>query len=345
MMEHVAWTIELDDYITDIQWSPLGDTLLAATASGVMALFDTFSGTELFSVQAHNAPITALAWSPVLQIAGSAAQDGTVKFWAFEAGSLIGKHLHTVTMSAGKAAWAEHIVWSPDGAYCAATCGKIVVLFDEMGKELERFDHTLGRSISSISWHPDRLQLAVGSYGGVAIYNPGEPESPKVYPLEAPIICTTWSPDATVLACGLQENAVHFWRVLQPENNASAIQGYPDKVRQVLFDSKSIHLVSISGAGMVVWDFLGGGPEGTKPLVLSGHETRISCAAYQHQGGVLVSGDENGVLMLFNPDIGERPLRAEGYNQEISSIRWSPDDTLLVVGTAQGYVDVWSPED
>src|SRR5947207_1424319 len=55
------------------------------------------------------------------------------------------------------------------------------------------------------------------------------------------------------------------------------------------------------GTAMTVWDCSGKGPEGSTPLSVKGHEEPLTAVAFQGKGPLLVSGGQDGRLLLFQP--------------------------------------------
>jgi len=52
----------------------------------------------------------------------------------------------------------------------------------------------------------------------------------------------------------------------------------------------------------------GKGPAGSKPIILPGHETRVSSVAFQRRGSLLASGGDEGRIVLWEPG-SPKPLR------------------------------------
>jgi WD40 repeat protein len=376
------WTIELDDYITSLVWSPDGSALAAATASGVIAVVRAHDGSTQQYIQAHDAPITQLAWSPDGKQLASAAHDGVAKLWNplnelpdHPQGNLIA----VLPCTAHRHSWVEHLAWCAHGELLATAAGKHLSLWNATG-EMICAAHDFARTISAIAWSPalqplQSFTLAVASYGSVRLYDlaafvalvqstshdelreetqdklqaefthniPSSLHPATTLQLPSAALTLQWSPDGAILAAGLQDNAVQFWRAPFSDETSSAMRGYPEKISQLAFDASSTLLATPSSRGVIVWSFLGGGPEGTAPLVIEGHFERVTQARFQHNGSLLATADETGLILISQPSSSDRPLRAETYQQEISQLAWSFDDRWLAIGTAEGLVDVWSP--
>lgn len=107
------WAATLDDYVIDLAWSPAaeGSVLAAASAAGPVALFALADGARLHQLPGHDSGTNCLMWGPSLPPSASGlpplatgGQDGAVKFWDAAAGQ------HTATAKLGSA-WVEHLAW------------------------------------------------------------------------------------------------------------------------------------------------------------------------------------------------------------------------------------------
>ncbi len=79
------WNARLDDFITDLAWSPDGTLIAAASVSGQVGLFDPTTGQprQIFK-DAHLDGCDALAWRPDGKALATAGRDGTWKLWPLE---------------------------------------------------------------------------------------------------------------------------------------------------------------------------------------------------------------------------------------------------------------------
>ena len=85
-----------------------------------------------------------------------------------------------------------------------------------------------------------------------------------------------------------------------------------------------------------------GHPVSPKPIQLEAHEDNITCLTYQHQGTLLASGGEEGLVALWNPSKQQGALALAKHPSAVSQLAWSADDQRLAVGTAAGSVLLYS---
>ena len=86
------------------------------------------------------------------------------------------------------------------------------------------------------------------------------------------------------------------------------MRGYDGKLELVGWSDNSRYLASCAGNEVVLWDFCGKGPEGTRPIVLSGHTDRVDSFAWQPGGEHLVSAGRDWRLTLWRPAKAKQPI-------------------------------------
>ncbi len=368
------WAATLDDYVIDLAWSPDGEQLAAASASGPVSLFSRTDGTLRHQVPGHEEGTNCLAWAPSNQksegrsqksegpgqetkggatpltsdllpltsgsLLATGGQDGAVKFWDAAAGQ------HTATAELGSA-WVEHLGWRSAGDPPASEAGESpALLFAASGKNLTalRADGSVVHSfkpapktISALAWQPSGGCVAVAYFGGVCLWDADDFVTQKEFGYANGIQALVWSPDSRWLVSGNQDPSVHLW--IPAEDIELQMSGYEGKVKELSYDHTSRWLATGGGTECCVWDCSGAGPEGREPTMLP-HEAKVCAVAFQHAHGLLATASQDGVVQLWSPE-RKQPLRATvRMPAAATKLVWSPDDTLLAIGTAKGAVYV-----
>ena len=116
-----------------------------------------------------------------------------------------------------------------------------------------------------------------------------------------PAACLTvnFSGNGRFLASGMADGSLHFWN--RSTGKDSQMRGYDGKLELVGWSDNSRYLASSAGNEVVLWDFSGKGPEGTRPIVLNGHTERVDSFAWQPGGEHLVSAGRDWRLTLWRP--------------------------------------------
>ncbi len=363
------WAATLDDYAIDLAWSPDGTLLAVASAAGGITLFEAATGKVRHSLAGHEDGTNALAWMPVGRVIPNApdaerrrednpphllatgGQDGFVRFWDTATGQ------QTAEAKLGNA-WVEHLVWKPVGSVLAptetpgasehtlppalfASAGRKLVVLKPDGAVVHTFPEA-PKTITALALRPDAKACSAAYFGGVCAWDTTAFTAQKEFPYGNAIHALTYSPDGRWLVAGCHDNAVHLW--IPAEDNEFHMSGYETKLKELSFSRDSRWLATGGGRDACVWDCAGAGPEGREPMLLP-HAARVCAVAFQNQHSLLATASANGEFCLWSPT-RKNPLVAEvKMPAAATKFAWSPDDSLLAVGTEKGSVFVFKTED
>jgi WD40 repeat protein len=335
------WAATLDDYVIDLAWSSDGTTLAAASSAGPVSLFSAADGARRHELPAHTDGTNCLAWAASGHLLATGGQDGAVKFWDSTAGQ------HTATAPLGRD-WVEHLAWRPVAGVGDPGPGSAspATLFASAGRHLfaVRPDATLAhtfppaaKTITALAFEPSGGCVAAAHFGGVALWDTDDFLLQKEFPYANGIHALVWSPDGKWLVSGNQDPSVHLWI---PEKDIELhMSGYEGKVKHLSFDRTSRWLATSGGSDCCVWDCTGDGPEGREPAMLP-HDAPLCAVAFQHTHGLLATASADGVVQLWSPE-RPKPLRATvKMPVAATKLAWSPNDTLLAIGSEKGAVYV-----
>jgi len=361
------WAAQLDDYVIDLAWSPDGEQLAAASAAGPLSLYDAQTGALQHLLPGHDGGTNCIAWKPLFRGEGSAltcpallasgGQEPRVKFWD----ATNGQHCATAELESDSG-WVDHLAWKPisndnsDFSLIAASGRQLYALRAD-GSLAHRFP-PVPKSISALAWSPDgndeppmsRSQnkkdcvLAAAHFGGVQLWSGADFSLKKELPYAGGIESLVWSPDGRWLVSGNHDPSVHLWR--PSEDLELQMSGYDNKVSALAFDARGRWLATSGNTDCCVWDCSGTGPEGREPAMLP-HDAKLCAVAFQNAHGLLAAASEDGTVKLWSVEralsrgssAGGKPLRATVTMPAAATrLAWSPDDSLLAIGTTQGIV-------
>jgi WD40 repeat protein len=198
-------------------------------------------------------------------------------------------------------------------------------------------DHS--NTIAAIVWKRGAEELVSACYGQLQFWLPDKAESTRIFSWKGSMLSLAWSPDGRYLCHGNQDATVHFW--ILKTGKELQMWGYPTKVRELAWDHRSRYVATGGGSSITVWDCSGKGPANTKPAVLDFHRAPVTHFAYQHRGGFLASGCDQGRIALWKPSKRKEPDATTDLPAAITGVSWSPNDELLAAIAEDGSVAVY----
>ena len=326
--EYELWRTQLNDYIIGIGWNYTNDYVIVGSSCGILTCVIADNYFKLFEVKAHQNGLMCLAVSPIENKAVTTGQDGLIKLWDIKSGKLL-KEIKSDNL------WVEQATWSPDGNYFATGSGSIITIFNKNGEQIQDFEEHES-TISGIAWNADSKSLATACYGGVRIFELEKDEPIEFLQWKNSMHSLSWSPDGKFIGCGTQDSRVHFFPLPYSDGSDFEMNGYRGKVKLLDWTHNAKYFLTNCWDEMVVWKFEGKAPQGQQPIILNGHMGKITQAKFQNRNSFLASGDELGLVLFYDVEIGEKFITGIKLKNSVSKIAWSNNDKLLAIGTSNG---------
>ena len=329
-----GWTSAVDDYAISCEWALFGKVLIAGDITGRINGFDGTTGKTLWQLEKSHDELLAINVHPSGRIFASGGKDGRILLCDAQNGKT------NKIIEAGPQ-WIEHIAWSPDGKWLAVTYSRKVIFFHLNGEERWRTeDHS--STVSAIYWSAEG-ELAVACYGEVTIYDIVNKSIQQKLEWKGSLVSMVLSPNGDIVACGSQDNSVHFWRRSTAQD--SMMSGYPGKPANLTFDSSGTLLATSGSEDVTVWSFRNNGPEGTSPGILEFHNQPVATLSFAPKKMQLASGAKDGSIGIWSlTDDGNGDVSGAtsmGTGASISCLAWRPDGRALAVTNAIGELTTW----
>ena len=326
-------SVPFDDYVVDCAWSPDASQLAVAGGEGKVALVSAGpDALQLKVVGQHLLGTLVVSWQPHGRRFASAGQDGAVTIWDAE------NARELVRFRPGPGA-VQTLQYAPNGELLAVAAGKVVSLWTPTGEKVHAFAPAASTAVA-LAFDKPGIDIGVALNGEIAVHRIEKSRSEtRRYKWPAAALTVNFSGNGRYLASGMADGTLHFWN--RSTGKDSQMRGYDGKVQLVGWSENSRHLASCTGNDLVLWDFSGRGPEGTRPIVLSGHTDRVDSFAWQPGGEHLVSGGRDWRLALWRPAKAREPIDVQMTDSEVTAVRWSPDGKRVAVGEKQGRVTVF----
>lgn len=326
-------TALLDDYVAELAWAADGRGFAVAGGEGKVALA-RFDGGQLALQQVgeHLLGTLGLAWQPRGRIFASSGQDGAIALWDGSSGQSLRRWKPAPTPT-------QALAFSPDGARLASATGKTVMLWTAEGEKVHAFPAATSTA-AALAFDRPGTDLGVALNGELAVHriDQGRYETRR-YKWSAACLTVNFSGNGRFLATGMADGSLHFWN--RSTGKDSQMRGYDGRLELVGWSDNSRWLASSTGHEVVLWDFSGKGPEGTRPVVLNGHTDRVDTFAWQPGGEHLVSGGRDWRISLWRPGKTTDAIDVQMTDSEVSVLRWSADGRQVAAGEKNGRLTVY----
>jgi len=326
-------TASIDDYVADCAWAPDSKSFAVAGGEGKVALVRAEADALLAEmIGEHMLGTLSIAWRPHARVFATSGQDGAVALWDGATGKEIKRWKPALTPT-------QALCFSPDGEVLASAAGKVVTLWSALGEKIHAFAPAASTAVA-LSFDRIGTDLGVALNGELAVHRIEKSRyETRRYKWSAACLTVNFSGNGRFLASGMADGALHFWN--RSTGKDSQMRGYDGKLELVGWSDNSRYLASSAGNEVVLWDFGGKGPEGTRPIVLSGHTERVDSFAWQPGSEHFVSAGRDWRLTLWRPAKAKQPIDVQMLDSEISVVRWSPDGKRVVAGEKNGRVTVF----
>jgi WD40 repeat protein len=317
-----------DDYVADVAWSPDGRALAVAGGEGKVGL--ARGAGEQFTIDVlggHLLGTLAVAWRPHGRSFVTSGQDGAVVAWDGDSGAQLKRWKPAPTPT-------QALAFSPAGDVLATAAGKSVTLWSAEGEKIHAFAPAASTAVA-LAFDRPGTDLGVALNGGITVHRIEKSRyETRRYKWSAACLTVNFSGNGRFLATGMADGSLHFWN--RSTGKDSQMRGYDGRLELVGWSDNSRYLASCAGHELVLWDFGGKGPEGTRPIVLNGHTERVDSFAWQPGGEHLASGGRDWRINLWRPSKTQEAIDVQMTDSELSVLRWSPDGKFLAAGEKKG---------
>lgn len=229
--------------------------------------------------------------------------------------------------------WVDHLVSNAASGVIVAGVGKEAIVF-KADAESHRF--TYPSSVGGLALDAKGRRLAVSHYGGATLRLVLAPDDRgNVLKWAGSHLAITQSPEGEYVITGMQENALHGWRL--PEKTDLRMDGYPSKTKSFSWDKRGRWLATSGANAAIVWPFVGKlGPQGKPPLQPGERAALVTAVAFHPTEEVLAIGYADGaaILVRFADNLGmELDEPGEGA---VSALAWSADGKHIALADEAG---------
>src|SRR5579859_4552436 len=229
-----------------------------------------------------------------------------------------------------KRRWIDNVALHGDGAV-AWSAGKTAFVRSRKEEKTLEVPSTVG----GLAFAPKGLRLAVAHYNGVTLWFPNMAAKPDFLEWAGSHLAVTFSPDNKFLVTAMHEPALHGWRLADVRH--MRMTGYPGRVRSMSWTAGGKALATSGADTVILWPFASkDGPMGKEPAMIAPLKVRVTAVACHPDQGILVSGYEDGTVLMARLADGAEILVRKNGGAAIASIAWNAKGTWLAFAAEDG---------
>lgn len=361
--------------VDDLDFSPDGKLLVAASKSGEPRVWEAATGRQIFELRGHRQAVGAVAFSRDGQHIFTAGDEGVLMTWDAATGDLLARqfgHAGRITRicptadgreiltladdrtirrwsAAGgldfdlPAAARSRDIWafdgSADGKFLAmgAAEGQVAV-WDLKNSSLKKIVKCLPDALNSLAFSPDGSQFVGANWSNeVKIWDEATGEIiQNLEGFDGGSSGVAWSPDGKFVAAASRKPFVFVW-----ETASGKLLQKLDRVGGSYFVKFSPDGKTLAAAGndgkIVVWETR----NFQKIREWQAHDGSIYSLAFSPDGKKIVSAGEDKTARIWDFQKGKILQTLGGHAQRVWSVAWSPDGSRVATGSADLTTCFW----
>ena len=282
--------------------------------------------------------INEIAYSPD---GNRLAVAGSIGIWLYDTTTY-----QEIALLTGHRETVRSVSFSPDSTTLASGSYQEVRLWDVATGSLINTLEGHTDEVNSVAYSPDGTTLAAGGGNTVGLWDVSTGNLINTLTGHRDEVHSiVFSPDGTTLASGSEDGTVRLWDMAGGSSSRNVRGG---GVYSVAFSPDGATLAWGSENGAVgSWDIATGSSETTRA-----HGGGVHSVSFSPDGATLASGSGDGTVRLWdvapgafingNPINTLRPRNTlTGHTDEVYSIAFSADGTILASGSGDGTVRLW----
>jgi WD40 repeat protein len=257
------------------------------------------------SISLHNSTgfersLSSLALAPDGSVMATASHNGGLRWWEINSARDSESVVECLAPLCS-------LAFTANGQYLAsASYRNELILCDRNGKRLWSSPAGHDRFAQALAFSPDgRVLVSGGTDGVIRVWDPALGTSAGSIGWHAtPVLAAAFSPEGRTLATGDREGIVKIWNRSAAKETTfkfstecnSAPQRFGDEISALAFSPDGRVLAVAKDSCVQLWDASAWTMTGES----AGNDGKVHCLAFSHDGKLLATGHQNGVIRVLD---------------------------------------------
>jgi WD40 repeat protein len=307
-----------------------GVCFASADSTGRITIWSPDLETPLGRLQSYSGNVSSLAFTANNQQLLSAGDDGVVRSWQLM------PSLPKLVSTADSAGLTLAVVAGQPLSIFADSSGKCRLIQLQTGEVVREFSASVSQ-LTDVALAPNNSVVLMSTSDGLSSlvnFNDGASLG-TVGGHEGAITDSAIHPDAQRFVTGGKDGTVRVWK---PPVAAITLPGHTAQIRGVASAATGLWTATIADDMTTrLWNSTGGAQ-----LQLGNHTQPLRAIAIRDDDALLATGDEEGIVWIWNPSSGAAEGVVPAHHGGITAIAFSADRSSLITAGADGTVRSWS---
>ena len=326
-----------------LAFNPASTHLVSGGYDGLVKVWEVSSGKCVSILQGHTKWVEWVAVHPAGRLLATGSDDRTIRLWDLSTSRCI-----KVWPEQHQEVWS--VAFSPDGRWLSSSYGDgIIKIWDHAsGQCLWSVAAHHGSAITSLAFSPDgELLVSGGEDATIMLWRASNGEPLGTLSGHTDAVQSLGFNAQGVLASGSFDRTVKLWRLGKVGHTGEAAQcvgtlfGHTGWVWSTAFGPDGLLASGGQDCTVKLWQINWGGEGGKCLQTLHGYSRLINTVALSPDGGRLISGENNGMLRMWDVQSGQclnSFLRPTG---ESSAVAFSPDGRFFGQSLPDNTIEIW----